>query len=41
MAKGKIIIKGAIKRKKGYLYYLDKSGNVCETPMKRKAAKKK
>lgn len=30
---GKIIVKNAVVRKKGYLYYLDKEGNVVETPM--------
>ena len=29
-----------IKRKKGYLYYVDKSGNVKETPMKWNKKKK-
>ena len=32
MAKGKVV--GKIKRKTGYLYFVDKSGNVRETPMK-------
>jgi len=43
---GKIIVKNAIERKKGYLYYVDGKGNVCEAKMarggrKKKAAKKK
>ena len=45
---GKIIVKHVIKRKPGYLYYVDGSGNVCEAKMarggkkrKKKAAKKK
>ena len=33
---GKIIIKNAVERKKGYLYYIDKDGNVCEAKMFRK-----
>ena len=45
---GKIIKKGVVKRKPGYLYYVDGKGNVCEAKMarggkkkKKKAAKKK
>lgn len=42
---GKIVLKNAIKRKKGYLYYIDGAGNVCETKMarggKRKVKKKR
>ena len=43
---GKIIVKNVVKRKKGYLYYVDGKGNVCEAKMarggkKKKAAKKK
>ena len=43
---GKVIVKNAIERKKGYLYYVDGKGNVCEAKMarggrKKKAAKKK
>lgn len=36
---GKIVVKKAVKRKPGYLYYVDGDGNVCETPMKRKGKK--
>ena len=32
---GKIIVKNAIKREKGYLYYVDGEGNVCEAKMAR------
>jgi len=32
---GKVILKGAIKRKKGFLYYVDGRGNVCEAKMAR------
>jgi len=44
---GKVIVKKVIKRKSGYLYYVDGKGNVCEAKMarggkkKKKAAKKK
>ena len=46
---GKVIAKGIVKRQKGYLYYIDGKGNVCEAKMarggkrkkKKKAAKKK
>jgi len=43
---GKVIAKNVVSRKKGYLYYVDGKGNVCEAKMarggrKKKAAKKK
>ena len=40
---GTIILKNAIVRKPGYLYYVDGQGNVCEAKMARggKKAKKK
>ena len=41
---GKIIVKNAVKRKPGYLYYVDGQGSVCEAKMSRggkKSAKKK
>ena len=43
---GKIILKNAVERKTGFLYYIDGSGNVCEAKMSRggrkmKAVKKK
>jgi len=38
---GKIIKKKVITRKKGYLYYLDGAGNVCEAKMARGGKKKK
>ena len=41
---GKIIAKGVVDRKSGYLYYVDGKGNVCEAKMARggkKKAKKK
>lgn len=30
---GKIILENAVKRKPGFLYYVDGNGNVCETAM--------
>ena len=41
MAKGKIVARNVVKRKKGYLYYVDKYGNVREVPMKWKKKRKK
>lgn len=43
---GTILVKNVIKRKPGFLYYVDGKGNVCEAKMarggkKRKAKKKK
>jgi len=42
---GKVIAKNIVKRKPGYLYYVDGKGNVCEAKMarggRRKKAKKK
>ncbi len=44
---GKIIVKKAVVREKGYLYYVDGEGNVCAAKMarggknKKKKAKKK
>ncbi len=38
---GKVLVKNAIKRKKGYLYYVDGKGNVCEAKMARGGRKKK
>ena len=43
---GQVIAKNVVKRKPGYLYYVDSKGNVCEAKMarggkKKKAAKKK
>ena len=44
---GKVVVKHAVKRKPGHLYYVDGQGNVCEAAMarggkrKKKAAKKK
>ena len=38
---GKIIAKGVVTRKPGYLYYIDAKGNVCEAKMARGGRKKK
>lgn len=38
---GKVILKNAIQRKKGFLYYVDGKGNVCEAMMARGGKKKK
>ncbi len=38
---GKIIAKNVIKRKSGFLYYVDGKGNVCEAKMARGGKKKK
>lgn len=37
---GTIILKNAVKRKPGYLYYIDGNGNVCESKMARGGRKK-
>lgn len=38
---GKIVKKGVVVRKPGYLYYIDSAGNVCEAKMSRGGKKKK
>lgn len=38
---GKILVKGVVKRKPGFLYYVDGKGNVCEAKMARGGKKKK
>jgi len=38
---GKIIAKGVVERRSGYLYYVDGKGNVCEAKMARGGKKKK
>lgn len=38
---GKIIAKNVVKRKSGYLYYIDGKGNACEAKMARGGKKKK
>jgi len=37
---GKIIVKNAVRREPGFLYYVDGSGNVCKAKMKRGRKKK-
>lgn len=38
---GKVIIKKAVDRKPGHLYYVDGQGNICEAVMARGGKKKK
>ncbi|MEK6883798.1 MAG: hypothetical protein AABY22_29485 [Nanoarchaeota archaeon] len=38
---GVVIVKNLVKRKPGYLYYVDGNGNVCEAKMSRGGKKKK
>ena len=38
---GKVLVPHAVKRKSGYLYYVDGKGNVCEAKMARGGKKKK
>jgi len=38
---GKVLLKNAVKRKPGYLYYIDAKGNVCEAKMARGGKKKR
>lgn len=38
---GKIVVKNAVKREKGFLYYVDGKGNVCQAKMARGGKKKK
>ena len=38
---GKVLVRNVIKRKKGYLYYVDGKGNVCEAKMARGGKRKK
>ena len=38
---GEIIIKNAVVRKKGFLYYIDGQGNICEAEMNRKGKENK
>lgn len=37
----KIVVKNAVVRKPGYLYYIDGEGNICEAQMHRNSKKKK
>jgi hypothetical protein len=38
---GQVIIKNAVERKQGFIYYVDGKGNVCEAKMARGRKKKK
>ena len=38
---GKIIKKNVVERRKGYLYYVDGKGHLCESKMARGGKKKK
>jgi len=38
---GRIIVKNVVERRKGFLYYIDAEGNVCEAEMSHKGRKKK
>lgn len=38
---GRVIAKKIVKRKKGFLYYVDGEGNICEAKMARGGKKKK
>jgi len=38
---GEIIVKNAVERKPGFLYYIDGQGNLCEAEMKHGRKKKK
>ena len=38
---GRILVKDAVKRQKGFLYYVDSKGNVCEAKMARGGRKTK
>ena len=39
-SKGRIVAEKVVKRKEGYLYFVDGKGNVKETKMNRKGAKR-
>lgn len=38
---GEVIMKGAVKREKGYMYYVDGKGNLCRAKMARGGKKRK
>lgn len=38
---GKVVVKHAVKRKPGHLYYVDGQGSVCEAVMARGGKRKK
>ena len=38
---GTVLVKNVVKRKPGFLYYVDGKGNVCEAKMSRGGKRKK
>jgi hypothetical protein len=38
---GTVVVKNVVKRKPGFLYYVDGKGNVCEAKMSRGGKKRK
>jgi hypothetical protein len=38
---GEVIMKNAVQRKPGYMYYVDGKGNLCQAKMARPGAKRK
>jgi len=38
---GTVVVRNVVKRKPGYLYYVDGKGNVCEAKMSRGGKRKK
>jgi hypothetical protein len=38
---GSVLVRNVVKRRKGYLYYVDGKGNVCEAKMARGGKKKR
>ncbi len=38
---GSVLVRNVVKRKPGYLYYVDGKGNVCQAKMARGGRKKK
>lgn len=38
---GEIVVKNAVERKAGFLYYIDGQGNLCEAQLARKGKSKK
>jgi hypothetical protein len=38
---GKVLVRNVVKRKPGYLYYVDGKGNVCEAKMSRGGKRRK
>ena len=38
---GRVLVRNAVKREKGFLYYIDGKGNVCEAKMARGGRKRR